>query len=145
MTLWQKIKAALRRLWPYAPHINPTVIACVDRDQAETAAKTFAYSLPASLIYPIDGTTGSMFPLIPRQECFAVAKRVAWADVKLGTVVIYRPQWNLRQPVCHRLVAKDGLGFIASGDANKRSESWERVTEETFDSEVIAIWTVAST
>ena len=85
--------------------------------------------------------TGSMFPLFPAAPTFIVSKIIPFAEIRPGIVAVYRAKWAPKFPVAHRLVSKDGLGYIASGDANKRSESWERVVPGNFLGEVVGIWT----
>lgn len=145
MTFWQKIKQTVSKLFGYSPRINPTVVACKDRQDAEIEANIYANANPPALIYPMLGDTGSMVPLIPKHGCSAVGKPIPFADVMLGTVVVYRPDWNNKNPVVHRLVAKDKLGFLASGDSTPRTESWERVTADNFSSVIVSLYTFPAT
>lgn len=137
--------AWLKRLWDrirhpfYAKHIDPVVIPCVDRAQAETAANTFAANNPDLIVREYDGRTGSMTPLIPAAPGFYVAKKIQFKDVRLGTVGTYRPEFQVGE-FMHRMVAKDKLGYLASGDANPRTESWARVTENNYTGEVLRLW-----
>jgi hypothetical protein len=60
-------------------------------------------------------------------------------ELKEGDVVNYRPKWNDGKLTCHRLVAKDKDGWIASGDNNGRSENWERVRPENYVDVVVSV------
>jgi len=66
--------------------------------------------------------------------------KVNFNELKVGDIVNYKPQWNNYKLTCHRLVMKDKYGFIASGDNNMYSESFERITEDNYVNKVIVIY-----
>jgi signal peptidase I len=82
--------------------------------------------------------TGSMQPTMDGGD-YVIAVKMPYEDLKEGDIINYTPKWNNGGLVVHRLVQKDKGGWIASGDANKRSESWERVTPETYRDKAVKI------
>lgn len=82
--------------------------------------------------------TGSMHPTLAGSD-YLLAQKVKYDDLKEGEIVIYNPKWNNGKSTVHRLVQKDKGGWIMSGDNNKRSESWERMTPETYTAKAIKI------
>lgn len=75
--------------------------------------------------------TGSMRPTLDGGDSI-LCLPVPYEDLKEGDIVNYRPKWNNGKLTIHRLVLKDKGGWIASGDGNKRSENWERVTKDNY-------------
>jgi hypothetical protein len=85
---------------------------------------------------------GSMLPLIQNGDYLVIAP-TPFADSLLGKVGAYAPAWNKGALVAHRFVSGDAKGgFIASGDNNPRSESFEPVTPATYRGEVVGIYRV---
>ena len=83
---------------------------------------------------------GSMKPVIQDGD-FLVIAPTPFADDLLGKVAAYAPAWNKGALVAHRFVSGDATrGFIASGDNNPRSESFEPVTAATYRGEVVGIY-----
>lgn len=115
---------------------NPHVITHPDALTANLAAIHEAAAKSGEW-YECVGTA-SMEPLIIGQA-YLVAVRVPYADLRVGDVVNYRPEWTGGRLTVHRLVSRDGGGFIASGDNNRWSESYERVTEAKYVDKVITI------
>lgn len=88
--------------------------------------------------------TGSMAPHIPAapegvDPLSYVAAYVVletggtWSGIAKGRPCVYRPVWAKGGRVLHGAAQRDGGGWIMSGLANPRSESWERMTPEKFD------------
>lgn len=83
--------------------------------------------------------THSMEPLLYGNN-FVVTAPAEYENLKMGDVVTYKPKWNREQMTIHRLVAQDRDGWIASGDNNPRSESWERVRKDNYYGRLVAIY-----
>lgn len=81
--------------------------------------------------------TGSMKPLLQGGEWVVSAKN--YDSIQKGEVLIYQAPYN-QSPIIHRAVEKDKLGWIMSGDSAKHTESWFRVTPETYIGTTIAIF-----
>ena len=130
----------LRRIFGWAVPINPPVYACADEGQAIDAAAKTAAERPGRTLHEV-APTGSMVPLIPKARCYLVTEAIPFESIRLGMVATYSAAWHPGTPLVHRLVARDKLGYIASGDANKHTESFDRVTPANFMGEVVGIWT----
>lgn len=135
------LQSLFARLSPgYARHIDPPVTACEDRPSGFVAAATLANSVGGTVA--ITSGTPSMVPLIPAAPTWLAVKPTPFAEIKLGTVAVYRAAWLNGQQVCHRLVAKgDATGYIPSGDNNRYSENLAYVRESNYVGEVIGIFT----
>ena len=112
----------------------PLRIVCASEADARQRAGVMAI--------PVLGT-GSMAPYIPASPAgfdplktvvgFAVLRNGAtFADITPGALVIYSASWAGNISVIHQSASKDAGGWIMSGLNNARSESWARVTAETF-------------
>lgn len=66
-------------------------------------------------------------------------RRVQYKTPMGETKVI--PMDELYAIVTHRLVQKDKAGWIASGDSNKHSENFERITPDNYFGTVLKIYT----
>lgn len=139
MLTWLKVKIA--QLFGWAKHIDPPIYVCRDLIEAAARAGAFAGTDPAFVLHSV-APTGSMVPLIPKASCYLVVRKIPFKAARLGTVNTYWPDWLPGQNVVHRFVAKDRLGFIASGDANKHTEAFARVTADNFEGEVVGLWIV---
>jgi hypothetical protein len=122
---------------------NPGNYPALPASDLENLEKAKAAALAHAL--KIDGrifdvaNTGSMRPTIDGTP-FVVGEKAPYETLKEGDIITYNPKWNKGKSIMHRLVKKDKGGWIASGDNNKRSESWERVTPETYDSKIVAVY-----
>jgi hypothetical protein len=81
--------------------------------------------------------TGSMKPLLQGGEWVVTA--AAYNQIQLGQVLVYKAPYN-QSPIIHRAVQKDNLGWIMSGDSSPRTESFFRVTPESYIGTTIAIF-----
>lgn len=81
--------------------------------------------------------TGSMKPLLQGGEW--VVTVAAYDKIQLGQVLVYKAHYN-PNPLIHRAVQQDTHGWIMSGDSSPISESWFRVTPETYIGTTIAIF-----
>lgn len=94
-------------------------------------AKNSTYEVPLFVYVLAD--TGSMKPSLQGGD-YVVSARVPFEQLKLGDIVNYRPVWNSRRLTIHRIVAQSREGWILAGDNNDRSETWEPLTPDKFDS-----------
>lgn len=86
--------------------------------------------------------TGSMEPTLHGGD-YLVSVPTPYAQLEVGMIVNYRPDWNHGQLTCHRLVARwqIGGGWIVEGDGPKnRAENNERMTEDKYVSHVVAVY-----
>lgn len=87
--------------------------------------------------------TGSMKPLLDG-PAYVVAEAVPFDQVQKGDVLFYNGRIDRtkpdRQVLIHRAVMKDKHGWIMSGDANRYSENWDRVTPETLMGRAVVIF-----
>lgn len=112
--------------------------------QAEAIAKALAHIVDhGGSLVPVLGT-GSMQPHIPAASAGAdplqtivayvvVDTKALFSEIEPGNPCVYRPAWAKGGRVLHGAAQKDGLGWIMSGLANDRSESWERMTPENYE------------
>jgi signal peptidase I len=105
-------------------------------------AQGFAANIPDAFVSLV-GPTGSMIPTLLGGD-YVVLAPVPFSDLVLGDIVTYKAAWFTGQgTVIHRLVAKDKAGFIASGDANKRSEPEWRITPASYHAKCVAVFRTA--
>lgn len=95
--------------------------------------------------------TGSMAPYIPASKpgqdplktvvAYAVIDpQATFDDVKQGDLDIYFVPGE-KTTICHVAAQQDSGGWIMSGLHNKLSESWRRMTKETFVAKVAKVFT----
>jgi hypothetical protein len=77
----------------------------------------------------------------PLTTVVAYAKPIttAFADIKKGDLVTYRPNWT-NNCVMHQAAQKDSGGWIMSGLHNRNSESFTRITEREFIAVIGAVY-----
>lgn len=85
--------------------------------------------------------TGSMYPYIKKAPqgadpmktvvAYVVAGPKKYADIQKGDLVVYYADWA-HGCVMHQAAQKDKDGWIMTGLNNAQSESFTRVTPETF-------------
>lgn len=93
--------------------------------------------------------TGSMAPFIPPASkgadpmktvvAYAVPGGKKYADIRKGDLVSYWADWA-HGNVLHQAAQKDSGGWIMSGLHNSQSESFARVTPETFRSVISEVY-----
>ena len=109
--------------------------------EAFRAACVYATGLGGSLVET--SGTPSMEPLI-QGKTYAVIKRCPFDAVVERDILVYRgrpDQSKLeRITMLHRAVMHDRRGWIMSGDNNRWSESWDRVTTENYIGTVKALF-----
>jgi hypothetical protein len=123
----------------YAKRKDPPIYTYDSLALAAESARLHAKDING-MVWPPNECCGSMKPLIQEGDIL-VSLKTDYEKMS-GKVGIYGPKWNNGKPVAHRFVAKDKDGYIASGDANKKSESQERITEHNYIGEVMAIYRV---
>lgn len=124
----------------YAEHRDPPIIVSATPRAAQLAADLQAKEATGRWVSQIN-CCGSMKPLIQDGD-WVVIEPAPFTDDLLGRVCLYRrpkddPKFG---GIVHRYVSGDIKdGFIASGDANARSESWAPVRADRHVGVVIAI------
>jgi hypothetical protein len=105
------------------------------------AARVYATGQGGSLVET--SGTPSMEPLI-HGKTYAVIKRCPFDAVVKRDILVYRGRPDASRPqrvtMLHRAVMHDRKGWIMSGDNNRWSESWDRVTPETYIGTVKALF-----
>lgn len=127
----------------YADRIDPPTYLESSEAAAREAARLHAADIGGS--YHQNVCCGSMEPLIHKGD-YIVTKVTPWGNRLKGRVCgyLYHNDDGTKTAMLHRFVSGDAdTGFIASGDNNPRSESWNRVLKEDFLFEAVAIYRVA--
>jgi hypothetical protein len=112
-------------------------------NQSEAFSACVAYAASNGGTVVTTSGTPSMEPLI-HGKTFAVVQNRPYASIALRDLVVYmgRPDGSkpTRMKMLHRAVEHDGGGWIMSGDNNRWSESWDRVTPQTYGGVVVALF-----
>lgn len=119
----------------------PPRTVCPTQVDALAQAGSFAKAHGGAVV-PVLGT-GSMAPFLPAAPAGAdplttivayivIDPHATFAEIKTGSLCIYRPEWSPRYPVMHQAAQQDSLGWIMSGLHNPRSEPGWRTTERNF-------------
>lgn len=113
---------------------------CDNRADAMAKAGAFAKVHGGTVIAVLG--TGSMAPYIPAAPvgedprryvaAYVVIMPSAFADIRAGSLCIYRAEWDAKLYVLHQAAQRDDLGWVMSGLHNPRSESQWRVTPTNF-------------
>jgi hypothetical protein len=84
-----------------------------------------------------------MEPLI-HGRTYAVVQNRPYASIKKRDLLVYLGRPDASKPdrleMLHRAVEGDRHGWIMSGDNNRWSESWDRVTPKTYLGTVVALF-----
>ena len=83
------------------------------------------------------GFTGSMKPFLHGGEIVITENN--YDAIKLGQILVYSAPYS-KNPIVHRAVQKDNDGWIMSGDANRNTESFYRVTKDNYLGTVVAVY-----
>lgn len=87
--------------------------------------------------------TPSMEPLI-HGRTYVVVRKQAFDGIRKSDLLVYMGRLNARasQRTCtlHRAVDHDRYGWLMSGDNNRWTESWDRVTPDNYVGTVVAIF-----
>jgi hypothetical protein len=125
-------------VWKRYP--NPPVTVC---SHPLIMAQGHAGTVSPFAFVSLIGPTGSMIPTLLGGD-YVVLAPVPFDSLVLGDIVTYKAGWFKGDGlVIHRLVAKDKAGFIASGDANKRSEPEWRITPASYHAKCVAVFRAA--
>jgi hypothetical protein len=120
---------------------NPAKVQYSSQRQALLAASSFAKLAGGSLI--LTSGTHSMEPLIHGKTYVVIVKR-PYAAIAQRDLLVYRGRPNANQAattiILHRAVLHDSYGWLMSGDNNRWSESWDRVTSDNYSGTVVAIF-----
>jgi len=113
---------------------------CENGQAALIAAGEFARAQGGTVIAVLG--TGSMAPYIPAAPAgsdplatlaaYAVTTPATFADIRPGSLCLYRAEWSPSVSVIHQAAQRDGDGWVMSGLHNARSEASWRVTPANF-------------
>ncbi|HEY4989589.1 MAG TPA: hypothetical protein VII09_07270 [Opitutaceae bacterium] len=120
---------------------NPVTFKCASMQKALLAAKAFAKATRGSLI--LTSGTASMEPLIHGQV-YVVLEKIPYEAITYKDILAYDGRLNadspLQQTLLHRTVGRDRFGWLMSGDSNRWSESWDRVTPANYLGRAVALF-----
>jgi hypothetical protein len=110
-------------------------------DEAAAASRKAAEQLGGSVM--ITSGSPSMEPLI--HGCaYVVVRKQPFAAIHKSDLLVYMgrldPHSLERTRTLHRAVDCDRYGWIMSGDNNRWSESWDRVTPDNYVGTVVMIF-----
>jgi hypothetical protein len=121
--------------------ITPTKLVCADQLDALLACENCATANGGTIV--TTSGTPSMEPLI-HGKTYAVIVKLPYESIAKRDLLVYmgRPDANKpdRFKMLHRAVLHDRYGWMMSGDNNRWSESWDRVTPETYVGVVVALF-----
>jgi len=125
----------------FSDRVVVTKITC--SNQAEAYARARAYAAANGGSVGLTSGTPSMEPLIHGQT-FTVIQDRPYNLIKKYDLLVYMGRPNASKPdrleMLHRAVKGDRYGWIMSGDNNRWSESWDRVTPKTYLGTVVALF-----
>jgi hypothetical protein len=114
---------------------------CASQGAAFAAAQVYALLHGGTLV--LTSGTPSMEPLIHGKTYVVVEKR-PYAAISLNDILLYQGRPDANRPetktMLHRAVAHDRYGWMMRGDYNRYTESWDRVTPQTYSGTVVAIF-----
>jgi hypothetical protein len=120
---------------------NPAKIQYATQRQALLAAASYAKLTGGSLI--LTSGTHSMEPLI-HGKTYAVIVKEPFQAINQRDLLVYRgrPDANKADTatILHRAVQHDKYGWLMSGDNNRWTESWDRVTPDNYSGTVVALF-----
>jgi len=119
---------------------NPRKIVCQSRGEALQLGQSFARETGARLL--VTSGSDSMAPLI-RGAVYVLVQPRPYDSISRGDLLVYLGRPNAAKPertsMLHRAVLQDKGGWLMSGDNNRWSESWDRVTPSTYVGTVTTI------
>lgn len=111
--------------------------------EALAAARFYASVTNGTVI--VTSGTPSMEPLI-HGRAYVVIRRQPYESISDRDLLVYLGRPNASRPdrftMLHRAVYHDRDGWIMSGDNNRWSENWDRVTPNTYVGSVVALFEV---
>ena len=119
---------------------SPEKIQCKSQQQAFFTASVMAAATKGKVV--LTSGTHSMEPLI-HGRVYAVIQKQDYSAITKSDILVYLGRPNEakpdRQVMLHRAVDRDSGGWIMSGDNNRWSERWDRVTPTTYMGTVVAL------
>jgi signal peptidase I len=118
----------------------PPTVRTATRVEAHLSALDEANSLQGRGCTYYVLNTRSMEPALWGGD-YIVVESVPYSQLQRGDIIAYWADWlpgNV--PVTHRLVEKDRGGWILSGDNNRHSESYSRVTEANYIGKLVRVY-----
>lgn len=124
----------------HTPGSTPRKIVCQSRAEALKLGNSVARDAGAKLL--LTSGTRSMEPVI-RGRVYVVAESIPYDHITKGDLLVYMGRPNGAKPdrtsMLHRAVLRDKGGWLMSGDNNRWTESWDRVTPVTYVGTVTTI------
>ena len=124
----------------HAPGSTPRKIVCQSRAEALLLGNSVAREAGAKLL--LTSGTRSMEPVI-RGRVYVVAEPIPYDHITQGDLLVYMGRPTAAKPdrtsMLHRAVLRDKGGWLMSGDNNRWTESWDRVTPVTYVGTVTTI------
>lgn len=114
---------------------------CGSATEAADAARAAANAIGGDVLRT--SGTPSMEPFI-HGITYVVIEKVAYQTIRPADLLVYFGRTNPRRAertcLLHRAVDHDRYGWLMSGDNNRWSESWDRVTPENYVGRVTMIF-----
>lgn len=124
-----------------AEKIAPTKSQWPSRAAAQAACQAYAAAIGGTA--EITSGSRSMEPTIRGQTYFVVQK-LPFESINRNDLLVYMGRPNAAKPdrvkILHRAVQHDRHGWIMSGDNNRWSETWDRVTPQTYVGVAVAFF-----
>jgi len=121
--------------------VVPAKVSCPDRAEALAACMAYAAANGGTVV--ITSGTPSMEPYI-HGRTYAVIQKRSFDSIAQFDLLVYMGRPNGSKPdrlkMLHRAVRHDRFGWLMSGDNNRWSESWDRVTPQTYFGIVVALF-----
>jgi hypothetical protein len=121
--------------------VTPTRLVCSSQLDALLACENCA-TVNGGTVVTTSGTP-SMEPLIHGKSYAVIVKR-PYESIAKRDILVYMGRPDASKPdrmkMLHRAVLHDKYGWMMSGDNNRWSESWDRVTPETYVGIVVALF-----
>jgi hypothetical protein len=121
--------------------VTPAKHICPSQLDALLACESFATANGGTVVST--SGTPSMEPLI-HGKTYAVVVRRPYESIAMRYLLVYMGRPDASKPdrlkMLHRAVLHDRYGWMMSGDNNRWSESWDRVTPETYVGIVVALF-----
>lgn len=113
-------------------------------EDAAAASQQVARDIGGAVM--ITSGTPSMEPLI-HGRTYVVLKKQPYAQIQKSDILVYMGRLDPRSPqrtcTLHRAVDNDRYGWLMSGDNNRWTESWDRVTPDNYVGTVVMIFEAA--
>jgi hypothetical protein len=121
--------------------VTPAKSRYSDRVEAMMACANYAAATGGFVV--ITSGTPSMEPLI-HGKTYVVVQNRSYESIAKSDLLVYMGRPDSSRPdrvrMLHRAVQHDQYGWVMSGDNNRWSESWDRVTPKTYLGIVTALF-----